>query len=336
MLTLLDLVLKMLLPLVAGIGVAVIFKMIKPPAIASLSRSCGVLTALLLGYFSHFASLNFAFADGENYSQKVMLTLAQTTSQILNPSTAIQWLPIITTTCLAMTLLISQRRSLDKPIDHDPLVQNTSRVKIQSRLRSVFIFGMLAILVAGTITRLLWSTVYFTDRYTLLSQIGLTSIPVIILSWIWLGGFQHSLPSQAFSRWTVASTLLLSVSAMVLMATSGSVTFALLQLPVIAATLVGLTSFNASIIRSPANHDAWLITSGISLPVVLGFFFAEVSWENALLFSLAAAMATWLVPKASNSNFRKIGIAFVVCLPAIATAIWSAIEFSDAVKSPYG
>ena len=336
MLTVTDILLKMLLPLVAGIVMAGSFRIVMRPAVASLGRSCGVLTALLLSYFAHFALLNFAFADGETFRSKVKLTLSQTISQILNPSTAIQWLPIITTACLVATLLVAKLQPADKPLNHDSEGQKTSGSQRSSKLLGVFKFCLLFLAAAGTISRLLWSSVYFTDRFSLVSQIGYAAIPAIAISLIWLGGFRQNDHSQMTSRWTVVSTLVLSVSAMVLLGTSGSFSFALLQIPVIAAALVGFACFYPLAKRSPANHDAWLITSGICLPVLLGFFFAEVRWETAMLFALAAAMATWLTPKASDSIFKKAGITFLICLPAITAAIWAAIKFSQAVKSPYG
>ena len=336
MLTATDIVLKMLLPLMAGISVALIFRMTKRPAVVAFGRSCGVLTALLLGYFAHFALLNFAFAVGETFSQKVTLTLSQTTSQIFNPLTAIQWLPIIATLCLAVTLLVTKLQFSSTPINHDNQAQNAPNSQRPSNFQIVFIFGALVVLVAGTIVRLLWSSVYFTDRYTLLSQIGHTSIPATLVGLIWLGGFRQGFHKHSSSRWTVASTLLLSISATMLLATSGSFTFALLQMPVIAAALVGFAFFYSSTERSPANHDGWLITSGIILPVMLGFFLAEVHWGNAALFAISAAMVTWFPPKTIDSKFRKFGITLFVCLPAIAAAIGAAIEFSQAVKSPYG
>ena len=333
---------KMLLPLLAGIVVAAAFKISRRPAIASLGRSCGVLMALTFGYFAHFAMLNFAYADGETLSQKVMLTVSETSSQFLAPSTAIQWLPVIAKACLAVTWLVPSLQRSGNSVSLISENHNDYSSQVQSRLTNSLTFttgltfAALVMLAAGSIIYLLWSTVYLTDRYTLLSQISYVSIPAVIMAFIWMGGFRQSSYGQATSRWTVASTIGLSISTMVLLVTSGSFTFGLLQMPVIAAALVGFAFYYPSTKRSPANHDAWLITCAISLPIALGFFFAEVRWETAALFAVSAALATWLTPGSSNSNFSKAAIAFSVCLPAIAASVWSAIEFSQAVKSPYG
>ena len=335
MLTANDLVFASILPLIIGLSVAVF---VRCTTRSRCSHSIGVLSTLIAGYFGRYGVMNFAYAQGETTSEKVFQSFSQTSTQLLSPSTAIQWIPIIAFLCFAISILVARLESANCPnIEKDP----SPRSPLHSLLHSLLVYGLLVLLSALAIVRLLWTSVYFTDRFSPALQVGYVVVPAAVIAAIWMGGFNirvspQQIDHQPISRWSSISTLLLSASALVLMASSGSFTIGLLQLPVLSAAMVGAVFIHSPSSHCPINSNAWLIASAVCLPVAVGFFFAEVRWETAVLFFTSSILLTFFPPLVPDNNFKKIGIAIAACLPAIAAATWAAIALSQAIQSPYG
>ena len=325
MLTANDLIFAAIVPLILGLSVAFFLKKITQ---SRYSQSIGALFALVAGYFGHFAKMNFAYAEGETINSKLAQSFYQTVFELLNPMAAIQWIPLFAVACLAITIIIESVGSEEDSCD----ISDSSPRSISSH---VLIYGLLVVLTAAAVVRLLWSSVYFTDRYALTAQIGYTIVPALLIGAVWLGGFnprqcRQRDPNQLISRWASVSTVLLSASALVLLASSGSFTIGLLQIPVLSAAIVSAVFVPTTSNRWPLNSDAWLIASAVCCPVAIGFFFAKVRWETAVLFAMSSILVTTLTPLAHENILKKVGIAIANCLPAIAAAIWAAVLLGEA------
>ena len=331
MLTVSDIIFTSILPLIVGMSVAVFLgRFTRPP----IGPSIGALLTLIAGYLGRFAVMDFAYADGETVTQKVVQSLSQTATRLLGPSTAIQWIPIFATAALATTIIVARvgsTGSSQQPGD-------TSSPNFFSRL---VICGLLVALTALAIVRFLWTSVYFSASFTWAAQIGYVVVPAFLIGAVWAGAFcargiGRNTADWHISRWASVSTLLLSASALVLLASSGSLTIGLLQIPALSAAMVSAVFYQSNTGRHAFNGDAWLIATSICFPVAIGFFFAQLRWEAAVLFAISSILVAWMPPLARANNAQKVCTVVASCLPAIAAAIWAAIVLSQTIATPYG
>ena len=121
-----------------------------------------------------------------------------------------------------------------------------------------------------------------------------------------------------------------------LLISSGSLTIGLLQIPALSAAMVSAVFYQSNTGRHAFNGDAWLIASSICFPVAIGFFFAQLRWEAAVLFAISSILVAWMPPLARANNAQKVCTVVASCLPAIAAAIWAAIVLSQTIATPYG
>lgn len=331
MLTANDLIFTALVPLILGMSVAFFFGRFNR---SPLGPSIGALATLVAGYFGHFAVRDFAYADGETVPRKVVQSLSQTAAGLLFPSTAIEWIPIFATVALAMTIIIARVESAcNAKHPEDTLPRNL--------LGRSAIYGLLVALTASAVVRLLWTSVYLSGNFMWAAQIGYVVVPALFISAVWLGalsakGIRRNTSQQHLSRLSHLCTLLLSASALVLLASSGSVTLGLLQIPALSATIVSTVFYRSIAGRHALHGDAWLIASSMCFPVAIGFLFAALRWEAAVLFAISSTLVAWLPPLAADNSRRKVCTVVVSCLPAIAAAIWAAIVLSQTITAPYG
>lgn len=121
-----------------------------------------------------------------------------------------------------------------------------------------------------------------------------------------------------------------------LLASSGSYTIGLLQIPVLSAAVVSAVFHRQQEEHHALGGDVWLIVSAVCFPIAIGFFFAEVHGEAVALLATLAMLAAWMPPRTSdNSVLLKVSDVIASCLPAIAAAVWAAILLSHAIESAY-
>lgn len=343
MLTANDFLFAMVLPLVMGISVAAVLRWFGWPA---LGRSGGMLVALVAGYFCRYGMMNFAYVSGqaETDSQPffnlVTETISQTTTELIAPGVAIAWIPILSAIALTVTLGLASFGDRTDNTGDAPLP------KSRSRLNAAVGLLLPVVLAAAAMIVLLKSSVYFSDDFSIPWQAIYVGVPAVLVGLVWVGRVSDfavasvdggSLPpTGSDSRWQSLGSLLICFSAMVLLGSSGSFSYALLQIPVLTAIIVGASFFVASEHWRSINNDRWLIASAVCLPVVLGYFFAEVTLMGAGSMMVSALLWGWL-PARSGSDWRKkIGTVLVASLPAMAAAAWAAIQLSQAIDdNPY-
>jgi hypothetical protein len=337
MLTLGDIMFTSILPLTLGMSVAVFLGRLAP---ASPRHAIGSLTTLVAGYFGYFARMDFAYADGETIPQKVAQSISQTATGLLTPSTAIQWIPIFAAAALTITIIVAR-------VQFTGNAMRPEKTQPQSRFSRWAVFGWFVALIALAFVRLLWSSVYFTDRFVLAAQVGYVVVPALLIGAVWAGAFcpigtgrpqkiWQNTSGQRIARLSHLSTLLLSASALVLLGCSGSFTVAMLQIPALSAALISFVFHPSDTNDHGLSSDAWLVASSICVPVAIGFFFAQLRWEAAILFAISSILVTWMPPLTHDSKTKKAVTAIAPCLPAVAVAIWAAIVLSQTIAPPYG
>lgn len=331
MLTLSNLIFISILPLILGISVAVFLGRFTR---STLGPSIGACATLIAGYFGHFATMDFAYTDGDTVTQKVVQSLSQTAAGLLGPSTAIQWIPIFAAAALATTVIVA-------PVQSTGDSKHPSDTFFHNHFYRWAIYGLLIALTISAVARLLLTSVYFTDSYPRAAQIAFVVVPALLIGTVWAGPFfskgsRRNSSDLPISRLSHLGTLLLAASALVLLASSGSITVGLLQIPALSAALVSTVVHQSNTGRRALNSDAWLIASAVCFPVAIGFFFAEVRYEAAVLFAISSILVTWLPPLSCDNNTKKLCTVVISCLPAIAAAIWAAVVLSQMIESPYG
>lgn len=343
MLTANDFFFAMLLPLVMGIIVAAVLRWSGRPA---LGRSGGMLVALVAGYFCRYGMMNFAYvsSQGETDSQPlfkwVTETVFQTTTELIAPGVAIAWIPILSVIALAVTLGLACFNDRTNDTGDDTVPQSSSRLSAAAGLL------LRVVLAAAAMIVLLKSSVYFSDDFSIQWRAIYVGVPAVLVALVWAGRTGHCVVIPADgdsvkrtapeSRWQSLGSLLICFSAMVLLGTSGSFSYALLQIPVITAIIIGASFFVASENSRSLNDDRWLIASAVCLPVILGYFFAEVTLLGAGSTLVSALLLAWMPVRPGNSLGKKIGTLFLACLPAMAAAAWAAIQLSQAISdNPY-
>ncbi len=331
MLTFSDLLFTSILPLILGLSLAVFLSHLVQ---TTWAPAMGAWATLVTGYLGRFAIMDFAYADGETVTQKVVQSLSQTATGLLSPPTAIQWIPIFATAVLATTVIVERVGPIGSSKQPDGSLSHHF-------LSRALIYGLLVTLSATAVVRLLWTSVYFADPFPWTVKLGYVAVPAILISAVWFGAFSAAsigckTSCQYISRWASVSTMLLSASALVLLASSGSFTIGLLQIPALSAAVVVAVLHQPTTERYAVGGDIWLIVSAVCFPVAIGFFFAEVRWEAAVLFASSAILVAWMPPRTRNSNLQKVCKVVVSCLPAIAAAVWAATLLSQTIESTYG
>jgi hypothetical protein len=334
-LTVIDLVIALLLPLTIGVLAVLVGKGLKQ---TSVNRSLGMLAALLVGYFCRYSMTNFAYANDDrlSFTERFANSISQAATDLLCPTTAIAWVPMLSGVALAVTVGLA---SLSLPaLPNQNSEQGDSPVDSQLGAipwsRFVLCIAIVTTVSCVAMVRLLWSSVYLSVDSPFFEKAAYVFGPAVVIGGVWAGAFAGR-ENLRFSTFAHASgILLLSVSGAVLMGSSGSFSFALLQVPVVAAVMVGMI-FRPQKNASPAiSGDAWLIVGAICLPVVLGHLFSQVTLFHAALHLLSAASLVW-VPLGGKPFWTRVGIVCAVCLPAIAAAVLSAAAFANAIDSPY-
>ncbi|MEN0110293.1 MAG: hypothetical protein AAF805_06180, partial [Planctomycetota bacterium] len=192
-------------------------------------------------------------------------------------------------------------------------------------------------------TRLLWGSVYLLSEWSpgeaILRLAGL-SLGLMTLGWL---AAPRRRPDPAVARPSalVGPVLMAGVAlgAAVLLATSGSLSYAQLAgvmvAAVVGATLGGVGQLPFSQLAAGADRAGLVVAAGIGGLAILGAFFAEVTMVNALLVATALGAAASTLRSGGAPAWRPVLASGAICVVAIGfAATTSGIEFARAIAQP--
>ena len=291
MITTVDILIGVIVPVVLGtMAAALLFRFW--PRVSSLAAASGMLIATLAGFFCRFGSDNYAFADGQTISTFWLDVAHATWSDLAAPKVAIAWVPCFAIVAFLVAAVVAR---LDRQTE-----KRTSLLWIAGA-------GSFFVATCGIMTRVLWTSVYFTQQYGAVQRLLMVAVPGFALTAIWMAawwrdkrmgdervndkmtGDDRTLDTPtAFGH--SGGLFVLALTAVVLVSTSGSLTFALLLMPtlsfgVIFAALAWKKPWGKSRLhhRQSLQAVASVAVASLSLPVVIGHFMAEVAWWAAAL-----------------------------------------------------
>ena len=321
------------LPLLAGLALAVGLHVLHVPT----ATSAGCWVAVVLTYWLRFA-LDEALANGQPLfaSGGVSEPMLAAGKTILIPTTAIQWVPWCAT---ALFLLFGPMTSFRERITVglNGKEDNSTRHDLRSdrAQRNLLGFALVFLVFALTITRMIWTSIYFTDSYSLLLKLGFVSIPACVLG-IGSYGFATSLPIQMRASKQVL-ILTLAVCSCGILATSGTLKYAMLGTSGISAACIPLVLVRRTAANFPA--EGVILSAAIGLPLVLGYFFAEVSNASIVLCGLSFA-CTMLLKYCQHPGWKSPAIVLLLAVPALIALSISGYGFYMEVfaepANPYG
>lgn len=251
-----------------------------------------------------------------------LAALPRAAAALLSPREASLWLPWGAALAAAVGWLASRGRSL----------------------RVVAVALGLALAV-GLPLRLLWGSVFLTSRWSAAEaalRVGAIAAALLVVGWLATSGGSPE-PSDRPRRgpdWL--RPLLSAVIALglaILLATSGSLSYARLAGALFAAILGGLLGAVGPVPRSSVGTAGPVVVTIVGGLLILGVAFAEVSVTHACLVAAALAAAPGRLPatdapSAETVRGRALVLRVALCLVPLGIAVGgSAAAFVAAVKS---
>jgi hypothetical protein len=290
-------------------------------AVAYLASVLGLLTAWGAG---RWLSLPEAERTGAN-----LLTAAQQASGLIwQPQFQEHWIPWALTVSLVLTLVAG-------------VIGHGFRSFWLALLAWLVVCGLLL----GLIYRLLLGSVYFMPLYSQSYQIWAVTLPALALALTWASQWlrlrqstNDSEPNPAADaaaggdHWLyLLAVLAVTLSGVLLLATSGtlskgsqSLIFAMVPLGWLLECWWPTRGHSLPRpVHAGSTVAAWLpISTGVM--VVIGHFFAEVSWQSASVFAISLWLLPVAWPSAQQPWTRAFGLALLAAAPALAASGWSA------------
>lgn len=288
---------------------------------AYLASVFGLLTAWGAG---RWLSLPEAERTGAS-----LLTAAQQASNLVwQPQFQEHWIPLALTVSLVLTLVAG--------------LLGRSLLSFWLALPA---WLMVSGLLLGLIYRLLLGSVYFMPLYSQSYQIWAVALPALALAVTWASQWLRLRQSTSHSEhipeadavasgdhWLyLLAVLAVTLSGVLLLATSGtlskgtqSLVFAMVPLGWLLECWWPARGHSLPRpVHASSTLAAWLpVSTGVM--VVIGHFFAEVSWQLASLFALSLWLLPVAWPSAQQHWTRAFGRALVAAAPALAASGWSA------------
>lgn len=336
-----------LLPLLAGGALAIATQRWRDRRV-----SLGVMAATLsLSYLGNLLAQEYSI-EGNSLDWLGALSLAG--QEFLWPKQAIGWVPVGVWTYLIFGILCSRlffpaNGSLDglaPRADQQPRPGFSIGEWIQKVGFSLICgTGVLLLLL-----RMLWTSVYFSDRHTSLYQFLLLAIPTVFV--VVVAAVSVSSPFNAQrqpSRVGLLATMALVLSTSLLLATQGTVSLAklsatagmALSVPTVAGW-VRLTRHQRLVVEQRFRNTITIpdvILVGLLaawVPLLLGHLFAEVSVNSVVVCGISwlALAACW--PDRAQPWYQKWGVVAVLLTPTIGMTVNSVQNFQSEVSESMG
>ncbi len=298
------------LPLIVGLALA--FSLHKLHIHIATSAACWV--AVVLTYWLRFA-LDEASANGQPLfaSGGVSEPALAAGMTILIPTTAIQWVPWCATALFMLYgLMMFFRERITAGLHREEGNSARHDLRFVRKQGNLLGFTLVFLVFALAITRMLWTSIYFTDSYSLPLKLGFVAIPACVLG-TGSYGFAVSLPIQMrVSKQVVI--LALAVCSCGILATSGTLKYAMLGASGIIAACIPLALVRRASANLPA--EGMILSAAIGLPLVLGYFFAEVSNASIVLCGLSF-VCTALLKYCQYRGLKSAAFALLLSVPAL-------------------
>ncbi len=274
------------LPLLAGLAVTATLRWLRVPM--AVPSGCWLVVTLV--YWLRLA-LDEAAAGGQFLltAEERLDHVSAAAQSLLFPAVAIQWVPWVVGVLLVVgwgafwakvvgahffTMAESDRPS--SLVDQPPQGGRFVILGLTLLAGSVF---------AAAIVRMLWTSIYFSEEAKVLSQIGMVGLPALVLG-ISSACFALVPPNRAARVTKHVLIVVLAASGCGILATSGTLRYALLGASgVVAAVLASLFTRR---LEAWLDYTGVMLAAAIGLPLILGYFFAEVTWWSLLLVGLSA------------------------------------------------
>jgi len=283
----------------------------------------GCVVATICCYWFRLTADEWSFVASDSRTVADLITsLGAGVRQICAPKSAIHWVPIATVVVFAV----------DRVCALWPRHENLGETSVPKRSVLLFsVHGVVYTLVfCGIVSKLLWTSVYFTDSYATWQQLSFVLVPGLLLSSVWW--FARSASEEiGDATHGILSVAAIAGSASAVLGSSGSIQYSLF----VAGTLVySLVMFllQQETVATRNRPMAGILAATIGLPIALGYFFAEVSIVSGLLIwgSLLLLVTYW--PKQNANILTKWARAVLIAAPALVAMGICAFQFANATE----
>lgn len=269
---------------------------------------------ILFGYVGNFSFSHWQrLADDAQTFAGIWASLWDALTRLATPKLDVQWVPLGLTVALVVTLAIQWTKiSPKKPFGFAT-------------------FAAIALSLNTTLMSLiLWNSTYFAANKPFFQRAAYVVIPGLLLTLVWLASCtrkNHEIEIAESATDTKSTSpdldsmvgwlaaLALPLSATLLLASSGTLSLALKAL--IPAVIPAAQFFQRKSQHNSSSMAAGWISLAVCLPVILGHFFAEVSFWQAVLLVLSACLTLWLWPRKSDSLLKQWTVSFACVGPAL-------------------
>ncbi|MEL6104859.1 MAG: hypothetical protein AAFU85_02430 [Planctomycetota bacterium] len=259
---------------------------------------------------------------------------------LLFPKEAILWVPW----CAAVALtLLTLKQWYGGRSSQQPPSGTTSAPPAKRRwprlMDSSILMGLtMMVLFAVVLTRTFWTSIYFTDAYERWQHVGFVLVPSLALGVCCFPAFLRR-HEEEVDRHSSVLVLALSIAGAVILATSGSLRYAMLAS---AGCNVAVVVFAFCVFaRSRVDVAAVCLSCCVALPLVFGVFFADVAWWNAVAVAISFFLYCLFCPGNRSSFYESTLAAILILLPAGAACgfcgyeFWSATQIEAVPDNPY-
>jgi len=319
--TLLDTVAVFIMPLLLGLASVWCFK-----KATKLGAAIAMWFAIVSCYLFRWTQAEWSILEGNAKSTEAFVfCLKSAFGQLVSPTTALQWLPLAVTG-IVMThgiILFVADRKTGKDQQEGLLLGRGSKLFQRS------IFAAFLVICIGLMARLLWTSIYFTDRYSTTQHAAFVLTPALALATIWwLGSMRRDACDDSKLGTITLATITLSIC--VLLGTSGSIQYAMFT--------AGTMTFPFILLLHSRSHCelvrplAGIVPFTVGLPVVLGYYFAEVTWFSGLQAFLSLAMLMVLWPTRDSTQSRRWAMTLLPVLPVLVASVIGAVGMMNEIQ----
>lgn len=253
-------------------------------------------------------------------------------TSLVFPKEAIHWVPWcagVALTLLTLKQWYGGRSSRESSVEASTAPRTKRRWP--RLMDSSILMGLtMIVLFAVVLTRTFWTSIYFTDAYERWQHIGFVLLPSFALGVCCFPAFLRR-DEEEVDRHSSILVLALSIAGAVILATSGSLRYAMLAS---AGCNVAVVVFAFCVFaRSRVDVAAVCLSCCVALPLVFGVFFAEVAWWNAVAVAISFFLYCLFCPGNRSSFFESTLAAILILLPAGAACGFCGYEFWSATQS---